>query len=383
MRCSMKKLILLICALSALVVCTGCSSIFASYREIEQLQLVQTIGLDIHPDGGTTLTAAAGQSSGETDLIMSADGSGITDAMRRLQSFSTREDIFYAHTKYALLGENTAVSGIGGILDFVQRAGQIRTDIGLLVLRGCTAEELITRSSSANGNITDALSTLDRSTVREGTGHIFSCQEITRSLAEQNSALICAVTAEETEGIIFSDSGELAAVSLGYGILKNDRLCGYITGETARGINLLLGTGGCGDLDIELPRRISLNIRKTKCHIRPIWQNEQLLAVEVSCDLNCAVAELDRSGAVLSLEEYVAAERAVQDKVSGWLKDILELQRLYDTDFLGLFRKIRAASPFRFAKIEGDWPQPLRNVEYRVQVTAAIERDYDLRSPDK
>lgn len=388
----MKRLLILPVCAALCLGCAGCGSIYSSYREVEQLQLIQTIGIDIR-DEGTTLSISSGQggSSGSpgdsggsggsvSATTMSCTGSSLTGAMRSLQAFSTREDILYAHTQYAVLGEDTAVRGIGGVLDFISRAGQIRMNIGMFVLRGGTAEDLITRSAGPSSNITEILASLDRTASRDGTSHVFSCQDITRALAERGSALICAITPEETEGVIFSEAGELAAIPRGYGLLKGENLCGYITGETARGVNLLLAGGSLGSVEVDVGRRVSLDVSTDKCTIEPVWQGGELAAIEVNCRLGCAVSE-QADGAPLSVREYEALTGALSSKIRGWLLDILELQRLHDADFLGLCDFIRASDPEKFAAVANDWPAPLRSVEYRVFVQTDIARDYDLHAP--
>jgi hypothetical protein len=139
---------------------------------------------------------------------MARAGRDITDAIRQLQNFSAREDIFFAHTSYALLGEETARRGISGCLDYFQRAGQIPMDIGLLVVRSGTAEALIRDASAPGTNITDLLRSLDHAAERDGTSYVFSCEEISRALLERGAALICAVGAEDTEGVVFTEAGE-------------------------------------------------------------------------------------------------------------------------------------------------------------------------------
>jgi Ger(x)C family germination protein len=366
---------------AALLALAGCGSIHSGYREVEQLHLIQTIGIDHHPDG-VTVSISSGQSTDVSSTAMAQTGQSITDAIRRLQNFSAREDIFFAHTRYAILGEETARRGISGCLDYFQRAGQIPMDIGLLVLRRSTAEELIRRSSAPSTSISELLRSLDHAAERDGASYVFSCEEISRALLEHGAALICAITAEDTEDVIFTEAGEKAAVPLGYGILKGDAVCGYITGETARGVNLLLGHGGIGEVPVEAGQTVSVNMRSGGCALTPRWAGGRLAALEIDVSLDCAIAELS-SGGALTAADYAAITAAAEEKAAGWIREILELQRRLDADFLGLCNKIRMKTPREFAAAEADWPAALRDTDYRISVTAEIRRDYDLRAPEE
>ncbi|MGI6029566.1 MAG: Ger(x)C family spore germination C-terminal domain-containing protein [Candidatus Heteroscillospira sp.] len=378
----MKRLFTALLAAVLCIGCTGCTSIFSSYREVEQLHLIQTIGVDKRGDE-VTLSISSSQGGSVSATTMAHPGKSIPDAMRRLQELSVHEDIFYAHTRYAVVGEDTAVSGLPELLDFICRSGQIRTDIGMFVLKGGTAEELITRSSTADNSITDVLSSLDRAGRRDGSNYVFSCQEIIRALLEHGSALISAVQTKKTEGFIFSDAGELTAEPVGYGILKGEALCGYITGDSARGVNLLVNREGLGEVVVNAGAPVSLNARSSKCSITPSWDGDRLDAIRVECSLDCAVAEFSESVPHPSPEDYENAAQALSQEAEGWLRSVLELQRLYDADFLGLCAAVRSHSPKKYANIEENWPEALREVKYVVQVNAEIERDYDLRTPLK
>jgi len=141
----MKRRLFIAIALSLLPLCAGCGAdsgtIYANYRELENIEIVQTLGLDRAVGGGYTVTVSAGAGGqDEKPLIISGKGGSIPAAMEQVQRSCDKEELFYAHTRYVLVGERAAAQGIGTLLDYIARSTQIRLDVQLFIVRGGTAE---------------------------------------------------------------------------------------------------------------------------------------------------------------------------------------------------------------------------------------------------
>ena len=376
----MKKFVCLLYIISMLLT-TGCTSIYTSYRRVGDLHLIQTMGIDEH-SSGVKLSIASGKSGNVSATSMAMDGESISEAIRNLQSFSVSEDLFYSHIKYVVLGQATAEKGISRTLDFVERAGQIRMDIGLFVVLGDKAEEFF-KKSTGSSDTTKILDSLQRSAKRTGESHVFSAQDIARSLLERNCALACAIALESTEGTVFTDTGEVTAVPAGYALIKGDSLCGWLLGEDARAVALLLDKGGIGEVTVETDRQVALDVRTNGCKFKPQWENGKITRMTVDIDLSCAIGELSHALPNLTEADYAAIEAALSEKISRHVDNVLETQRRHEADFLGLMSRVRRHDADKFASVEEEWPAALRDTEYEINVKAEIKRDYDLHAPER
>ena len=83
----MRKLLALLLCAGELLLFAGPDGLRRNYREVEQLQVIQTMGLDAQA-GGVTLSLAAAGEDGEGVSRMEADGVSITAAMDRIRSYS-------------------------------------------------------------------------------------------------------------------------------------------------------------------------------------------------------------------------------------------------------------------------------------------------------
>ncbi len=110
----MKRLaVLLISAL--LLMLGGCKSgmLYADMREIDQLELIQTVGLDAS-DSEVRATAASGMRvGGGSPTVLENTSPTAARAMRLMQNYSSKKYIFYGHVRYLLVGEDAAREGLG------------------------------------------------------------------------------------------------------------------------------------------------------------------------------------------------------------------------------------------------------------------------------
>ena len=375
----MRTVKLLLCALCMLLT-SGCVSIYSNYRDVGELHLIQALGFDSSGEG-VRLTIDSGRSGESGSTVMSIGGASVTDAIGRMQMFSVHEDMNYAHAGYAVIGSALAEDDLELCLDFFLRSVQIRMDVGLMVLHGGEAGELITLSAGEGSSASEMLSSIDRVASREGTSHVFTYQETMRALVERGAALMCAIETEDTEGVVFSDSGEKAAVARGYAVVVGTRVESWLLGEDARGVDLLLGLGGGGTTVVTAGAlTATVGLRSEGCSIEPVWSPDgHLEAIEVKSRLNCSVPELPGGGAI-GPEMAAEIERAVEKKAEHWLRETLALTAKYGADCLGLDGYVRRAAPEEFAAVEDNWAGELAGAEMRVSVSAGIDRDYDMRS---
>ena len=355
----MKVLFRLGALASALSLLSGCAALLHP-REVEQLQLVQTIGFD-GAVGGMTVSVSSGAAfSEEVSAHLAAQGASIHTAVQRLQDFSPREELFFAHIRYAVVGETAARTGIAPILDYFERGTQTQLSVPLFVVRGGDAYELVALSASGENEITAALSSLEADTERQGSAHCFTVLEIASRLRRSGAALACAVTPTAPEGSVPASDGEALALETGYAVFRGNALAGFLDRDAALGADLLLGyapqasyvlsDGGGGTVTVQL------HAANTSFSLAP----DGTLRAAVRC--RAAVTESSGADAALlsRLEEELSRAVAAQ------LTAALAAETRLDADFLELWRVLP----------EGwDGPAALR---YTVSAESVLERSYDI-----
>ncbi len=354
-------IIIIVCLALCLSGCSAAGTIWANYREIAQLRLIQTLGVDTAPSG-LRLTVSTGAGAGGTsEDVLSREDSSITLAMASLQDYTTAQQLYYAQSRHIVFSEEYAAEGIGRWLDYVQSAADVRLSTTLFVLRGASAQELMTSGT----DITECLNSVQRDADSRGDTHAFTCGETARWLADFGAALICALRAESEEGSVFSE-GEtgLTAVPDGFGVLVGKRVADYIDADDAVAACILTGLVGLAEIQLSGGDTVVLN--RADVSIKPQWSGGKVARVEISIDAAAVLAESAGSGgsdpealgALLTRELYERASR------------VLALEKELDADFLGLGASIRADSAQKFDALTEPW---LTGAELTLSVSAAVE----------
>ena len=379
----MKKLIYYIVYLLSLFSLTGCSAVLTNYHEVSSLQIVQTLGIDNYEDG-VVISISTGSTDEADPTIISHPGATITTAMDLLQEYSTKENLFFAHTSHIALGQKTAEDGIAYILDYVTRAIQMRTVIPMYVVKDGTAKELVTGTGDGTYDITDVLQSFERNVELRSENHVYTTGEIAQSLVENGAALMSAVSCEETEDVIFSGGGGLAAIPDGFAVIKGDRLIGFLNPDMARSVSLLLGKvrGGYTIVEDSEGDKVTLDIKSGETKFKAVYADDgSIEKITVNTRIDTGVSEM-KVPATLTDKDYLSQlEQTKQAQTAELIKQVLEYSRDERADFLGLGKILRSQNPVGFANIPGGWNEALGSAVFEISVTVDILMSYDIINP--
>ena len=187
-------------------------------RDTARLRSVETLGVD-YAEGCYTLSVSTGEGTEELPgLQLSGSAKTLEAAMNALEEQSDGQELFYAHCRYVVLGEN-ALPALPGLLDRFERAPELRMALPLFCCRG-SAEALVTDGEAEVGSL---LRSLTESAESSGICHIYTLLDCDRSLREEGYALCAAIDGEELSG---------------YALLGGDTIS-YSTPEASIGLTLL------------------------------------------------------------------------------------------------------------------------------------------------
>lgn len=153
------------------LLCSGCANgaISSNYRPVENLTLIQTIGVDRAPEG-VCLSASTGRAGeNKPPQRMTQTGETVLAALDRLQDRTPNAELFYAQTSYLLLGEEAAAAGeLTPLLDFIARNPDMRLSAPLFLVRGAAAQQAVMDTGDDRTDVTEALTALQKDTALSG-----------------------------------------------------------------------------------------------------------------------------------------------------------------------------------------------------------------------
>jgi len=374
MRLFMKHFFTILLAI-CLMFSTGCSKnggLDANYRAIENLKLIHTIGFDVHKDG-LQLSVSGGESKNQGIIRLSASGKNISDALAAVQEFSGKEELYYAHTRYILVGEDYAKKGLGDIMQYLESSNQLRSDLPLFILRKSDAKSVITKAGGKENSTFEILEAVVRECTQQGTSYPFTCGDIASLSAEVGSALACALEVKSTKEINpEAEDEELTPVVSGYGIIKQGNLVGYISKEASKGVNLILNELGTGNITVMLDKNpYSLQIRKVKTTLLPTYGDSgTITSLTVDLDVQAVLEEREQKVQA----DLDALSKSFSKTVQQWVDEVLQAMRTTQADFLCFGPRIAMSFPKEWENNPVNWETQLKTLPLTANVRCTVSQ---------
>jgi len=407
------------------VLLSGCGSIHANYREVEQLRIIQTLGLDRSPGGVRVTLAASADRSGDAPLCFDGLGESVSSAIDNARIRSVEEDLFTGHLKHILIGEEAARQSVEPYLSFICRSPDGRMDMPLFILHGAAAREAMTAVGNGEKGVSELLQAAHAKQGARSGGHVFTAAEILRQLDRQDCALACALrygpaaeakgsspgagessgggegagsqespdAAEEGSADTGQEGGKTqeesgraqeegfrTAALDGYAIIRGGKVVDYIDRETALGADFLLNTVGIQDLVIRdrFGSPVTLEINSGSTRIHPLWAPDgSLRGIEIYAKVKASVLETGSAGlsAAENADELTGQlESAVSERIGA----VLWRARTLQADFLGLADRVEQATPLEYRRQEQPLGPLLPALELSIAVQGELSHSHDL-----
>lgn len=383
----MRKLLALLLCAGELLLFAGPDGLRRNYHEVEQLQVIQTMGLDAQTGGVTLSLAAAGEDGGGVSR-MEADGVSITAAMDRIRSYSYEEELFCPHIGRLLLGEKLAEQGIESTLAYLSRSPELRLDMPLFVVKGGTAAETVMGVGDGDRGICDVMRIVEQDVKRRGESGLTTAAQILRDTARCGSALICALetgeASEKTDAAGEEAGGAPAGRSvapMGYAILREGRLCRYLTKEQGIAVGFLKNRVGRATVELRdsYGKPAVLEINGGGSRIRPVWKEGTLRGLQIECDARASLLELGGRGALRGTEDTDYLTARLESRLAEYLSEALKASKELKADYLGLAEKVERAAPAAWQNLEQDFVDLLPELELEITVRAELNQMSDMR----
>lgn len=429
----MKRFLSLLIVICSLPTFSGCSSIYSNYREIQQLMVIQTMGIDREKGAMQISMAAAAEASGGGPRRMSAHGGTITAAIDRAYKLSYEEEIFLSHVNHLLVGEAAAEEGLESLLDYVCQSPTMRIDIPLYIVRGGTANQAVMEVGDGNKGISEVMQTVRESFASPSNSHVFTVADTINSLLRYGSALVCAVecvpfsepigsgksedtqqsssqesqqgedqssqqdegqdaqqsksqSAQQSEGQgtqeATQDEIPLIAVPAGYAVIREGMLCKFIEPEDGAAVGLITGSLPISTITVTdmNGKNTSLELNQGSADVTPVWDSEgKLKGLNIQAQVKASVLETG-SWEHSDGNEYINHLTAqLESAISQRLSDLLHCSMQLKADFLGLAGQVERKSPENYRLMGQSFPQLLPGLELEITVSGQLSHTNDMK----
>ena len=357
---------------------TGCTRLLPQRREVEQLQIIQTVGVDYAPGGvRLTLAAAAGPKGEGPGPTLSGSGRTLSAALEAIRDRAAEEELFLGHVRGLLVGQEAAEHGLNDLLGAVCRSADLRLDMPVFLVRGGSASALMEGAASGELGITEILQAARLREERRQGGKGSSAGEIQRSLLRNGSALVTALAYGDA-----AESGGKTALPAGLGVLAEGKLVAWIEQDDCLGAELLRGRSGSRELSVldlgGLP--VSLELAHGESRVLPVWNEDgSLRGLDILARVSAAVLETaaDSAEGLERYDDYLTGQ--LEAAVSERIGRILQLSRQLELDVTGLAGRMEQSDPERLRALREPFGSLLPGLEISITVRGAITHSYDAK----
>jgi len=391
----MKRLLIIYVIIFALPL-SGCKSIYNNYKEIEQLLVIQTMGLDTQGGGILLSLASAAGSNGSSPRRLQSNGESITTAMERIYNYSYEEQLFLSHVGQLIIGEEAAEQGIDDFLAYISRTPAMRLDMPMFVVREGSALDAVMQVGDGKRGISEILETVEVSSLRRGDSGIYTAADVLRDSMRWGSALICALecsssseTPESGSNQIAqassaqeSDAPQLTAAANGFAVIRAGKLCRYLSREQAIAVGFLRNDVGISDVQVRDKHGdlVVLEIDSGKSRISPVWSAPgELKALNVQTEVQASVIEISGGGELGSAEYTDHLTAQLEALISDYVKETLQASKDLKSDFLGLASAVERSNGEYFRLLDRPFPDLLPELELTVSVRGHLRHTNDMR----
>lgn len=375
------KKVVIIFILITSICFTGCWS----SKEINTLAIVVATGID-KTEKGYLITEqvinprviASKKAVYESPVVLyTAEGRDLAEAIRSITAKSPRE-MYSSHLRMVVFGSKIAESGIKDILDYFARNYQYRTDFYFAIAKNRTAKEVLevlTPTESIPG--ISMYNSLKKSSETWAPTKSVRIVELINAIASDGkNPVITGINISEGQMIPRSvdnlkESTELKKIEYsGVGVLKKDKLVGWLNENESRGYNLIAGnvksTVGYAYYDDNV--KITGEVIKAKSDIKASIVNGKPV-INVNIDVKQNIAAVEGEFDVSKEENLKICNEIAQKKVKSICeKAVYKAQNEFKSDIFGFGEVVHRKSPKLWESIKNDWNTEFTSVPVNITV---------------
>jgi hypothetical protein len=208
------------------------------------------------------------------------------------------------------------------------------------------------------------------------------------------SALICALEcsdSSETPDIggdssqpysQSADEARLTAAAQGFAVIREGKLCRYLSREQAIAVGLLRNSSGISDVQVRDKNGdlVVLEIDEGGSRIKSIWEGPgKLKALDVQVQVQASVIEISGGGELGNAQYTDHLTAQLEALISEYVKQTLQASKELKADFLGLASAAERSNSEYYRMLSREFPELLPELELRVTVRGQLRHTNDMR----
>ncbi|MEH7306458.1 Ger(x)C family spore germination protein [Neobacillus drentensis] len=382
-----KRIIFIISLILTVFFLAGCWD----RREVNDLAIITAAGIDKKTDktieltvlvfvpkssGGQQMEETSGD-GGATQLVRSAEGNTIADAMSKLQQEFSRK-LFWGHDDVFIIDKELSNEDLRPHLDFILRHPQLRERSHVFI-----SQQKVKKILSLEPPLERSLSEVLRKLAAVKIGMDITVKDLAEMLISDSKAATVPYIK-----ILPPQSGmgkkQTIAYIVGTAVLKEGKMVGYLDESVTRGVLWLRNEIKLAVVTLK-PKDtqgfISLNLRNSHSKLVPKIKNGKwkiTLKINTEDDIIQNATKL----AVLNPKVIKMLEKDLVENIDQRVEEALSpVQNDMNADIFGFADAFHRAYPEIYEKHKNKWDDIFPNIEVTIETRARIHRPGMVTTP--
>lgn len=330
------------------------------YRELEELSVVSGLGIDYNGESEEytlILEILDIDKDDESIVLVRSYGKTIAQAVDSAIEM-TGKQIYFAHAKVIVIGDEAAKRGISDLLDYFLRNNQSRINIDLCVTKDITAEELMSTEPIITGALMFELGQMFDATHKTISVPLYKAVNV---LHDNNMSLaLCALNLSE-----ISEENNTVA-SCGLGVFSKDKLVTFLDKKQTETFLFAMAETN-EETRYTLNNEMTLKILSSSSNIESSYDNG-VFTFNINVDTKAEVEELATKNDAYELAKLV------NTNLEEDIKKLVESMQAKKLDIFGLGSIAQRDYPELYAQIKNDWADYFAKAKVSVAYKTKIEK---------
>lgn len=382
-------------------------------REMTEIELVKTAGLDkssdpkfkydeviVRPKQQATQSGGSGGSQGggsskETQKVFTVRCQTFSEGIRSFQTYLDK-NLPGSHIKVFILGEEFCKNEMSLGMDFNARDYEVRLNIGIYIAKGSSAKDFIEKTVNGEYELSDKILSMEKNNDAKNISYKTTILDVLKILSNKEGVgLIPTLKIISPKGdkgfeltgetdqpneVNKTDNNETFFDFDGYGVIKDDKLIGYLDREQSITANLIMNRHAGMNIDIEADDggMYSFGLIKAERSFKFNFNDDKLSEIVINVNLETNIDEVATKENDINAELIKKLEQKQSDKIKKQMEDVIQKMKEYKCDFLNLKDDFRIQHPFKYEKMKDNITDILCNTKVTVNVKTGIKSTYDI-----
>ena len=354
------------------------SSALPSQTVITSLQPVIIAGIDRidNPQGSRAMllleeasSLLSVESNASGSKLLTADGDTPASAFDLIQR-STIKHLPYGTIECFILGESVLKDDLLHYIDYWSKDNELRLISPIFAMRGCSAETALTLV--AQNEAANVLESLNTNSETSTVAHEMEFVQFIEKLCDPTACftLPCLVVTD--------DKSVNALIPNGYALITRGHFTTYLDPIQSSVYHLLTNQPGRFTMQIPVQGTLATTIvENAHTQVECVFEGDTLRKIILNLEVNSDALDTYGVRNMAANSTMQAMNKAQEALLYKQCSALLKLAQENASDFLGLSEHFRLLHPYRWNKVQDDWPTIFAQTEIELNVVTHVRHSFD------